>query len=474
SFRSTLDDKDIFELPSFARAKNIVKIFHSSKKPSILKSLFLTFRKELLIQFIYSMIWTLIHSFVPPYFLQKLLLYVQDYPNHKDESLVTAYSYALGLFLATVVPSLCFQQALYIGRHLSIKCQAIIIGEVYLKSLSRKDTSGIVENEESKNKIGQITNLMAVDAQKISDPSSYIFYLYSYPLQIIITIAYLYALLGVSAFAGVLVIIITYPAPSFINKRFGTIQNRLMTATDKRMGVINELLQAIRIIKFFAWEDRFRAKVMNTRENELKEIKNRLMELVYMTGLWTTVPLLAMLSVFFTYTKLLGNELTAAVAFTALALFNNLGNALAEMPFMITSIIQAQVSISRIEKFLNEPELNRKNPIPSINDPYIGFKNATFRWPDGEDSIDNSSVSVDLNTSNPLNKFTLINLNISFPVNELSIICGPTGCGKTSLLMALLGEMECLDGHVFLPRANIESPNKLGGAPSGIAYVSQT
>ncbi|CAG8638751.1 2355_t:CDS:10, partial [Racocetra fulgida] len=134
----------------------------------------------------------------------------------------------------------------------------------------------------------------------------------------------------------------------------------------------------------------------------------------------------------------------------------------------------SHVVFSRVEKFLNEPELNRKNPITSINDPYIGFKNATFRWPDGEDSIDNSSVSVDLNTSNPSNKFTLINLNVSFPVNELSIICGPTGCGKTSLLMALLGEMECLDGHVFLPRTNIESPNKLGGAPSGIAYVSQT
>ncbi|CAG8509015.1 21771_t:CDS:10 [Cetraspora pellucida] len=473
-FRSTLDDKDVFELPSFARAKNILKSFHSSKKPSIVKSLFLSFRKELLIQFVYAMFWTLIYSFVPPYFLQKLLLYVQNYPNHKEESYVTAYSYAFGLFLGAVVPSLCFQQALYIGRHLSVKCQAIIIGEVYLKSLSRKDTSGDVENEESKNKTGKITNLMAVDAQKVSELSAYVFYLYGYPIQIIVSILFLYSLLGVSALAGVLAIIITYPLPAFISQRFQTIHKRLMATTDKRMGVINELLQAIRVIKFFAWEDHFRAKVMNARDNELNQIKNRLMEWVYMCSLWTSLPLIIMLSMFITYTKLLGNELTAAVAFTALALFNNLRHALDEMPSMLTGIIQARVSISRIEKFLNEPELNRQNSIPSINDPYIGFKNSTFRWPDGEDSIDNSSVSVNLNTQNPSNKFTLINLNISFPVNELSIICGPTGSGKTSLLMALLGEMECLDGQVFLPRTNIESLNKLGGAPSGIAYVSQT
>ncbi|CAG8495374.1 3484_t:CDS:10, partial [Racocetra fulgida] len=238
---------------------------------------------------------------------------------------------------------------------------------------------GVVENEESKNTTGKITNLMAVDAQKVSELAAY-------------------------------------------------------------------LLQAIRVIKFFAWEDHFRAKVINARDNELEKVKDRLTE-------W---------------------ELTAAVAFTALALFNNLRHALDEMPSMLTSVIQARISISRIEKFLNEPELNRKNSIPSINDPYIGFKKATFRWPDGEDSIDNSSVYIDLNAQNPSNKFTLINLNVSFPANELSIICGPTGSGKTSLLMALLGEMDCLDGRVFLPRTNIESSNKLGGAPSGIAYVSQT
>ncbi|KAF0506686.1 P-loop containing nucleoside triphosphate hydrolase protein [Gigaspora margarita] len=472
-FRSTLDDKDVFELPGFAKAKNILKAFHSFQKSSIIKSLIFTFRKELLIQLIYSIIWSLMYSFVPPYYLQKLLSYVQDYPTPED-SYVTAYSYAFGLFWGTVIPSLCFQQALYIGRHLSVKSQAIIIGEVYLKALSRKDTSGIVDNEESKNKTGKITNLMAVDAQKISEFSAYIFYLYSYPIQIIISIWLLYSLLGLSALAGVLAIIITYPLQAYTNQMFQTIHKSLMAATDKRMGVINELLQAIRVIKFFAWEDQFRAKIMSARDNEIKEIKRRLMQWVYMICLWTSLPLIIMVAVFITYTKLFGNELTAAVAFTALALFNNLRHALDEMPSMLVYIIQAQVSNSRIEKFLKDPEIDRKCSIQNFNDPYIGFKSATFQWPDGEDSIDNSSVSVDLTMQTPLNKFTLKNLNVSFPVNELSIICGPTGSGKTSLLMALLGEMECVDGRVFLPRMTTESSNKLGGAPSGVAYVAQT
>jgi hypothetical protein len=47
-----------------------------------------------------------------------------------------------------------------------------------------------------------------------------------------------------------------------------------------------------------------------------------------------------MLSVFMTYTKLLGNELSATVAFTALTLFNMLRHALDEGPSTIISIIQ--------------------------------------------------------------------------------------------------------------------------------------
>ncbi|KAF0384647.1 P-loop containing nucleoside triphosphate hydrolase protein [Gigaspora margarita] len=145
-----------------------------------------------------------------------------------------------------------------------------------------------------------------------------------------------------------------------------------------------------------------------------------------------------------------------------------------EMPSMLVYIIQAHVSISRIEKFLKEPEIDHKCSIQNFDVPYIEFKSATFQWPDGEDSIDNSSVSVELTMQTPLNKFTLKNLNVSFPVNELSIICGPMGSGQTSLLMALLGEMECLDGRVFLPRMTTESSNKLGGAPSGVVYAAQT
>jgi hypothetical protein len=122
-FRKTLNENDIYELPDFVRASNVLKDYKIHKRKSLFGSLFHTFKKELFVQLCYSLIWSTITIFAPPYFLQKILIYVQNYPNNGDETEVKAYFYVLGLFLGTVIPSLCFQQTLFIGRQLGIKTQ---------------------------------------------------------------------------------------------------------------------------------------------------------------------------------------------------------------------------------------------------------------------------------------------------------------------------------------------------------------
>lgn len=122
-FRKTLNENDIYEMPNISRASNALKVFHVHKKNSLLKSLFYTFRKDLIVQFFYSVMWSIGTIFAPPYFLREILLYVQNYPNNGDDAEVRAYFYVAGLFFGIVIPSLCFQQSLWIGRQLGIKTQ---------------------------------------------------------------------------------------------------------------------------------------------------------------------------------------------------------------------------------------------------------------------------------------------------------------------------------------------------------------
>ena len=164
-----------------------------------------------------------------------------------------------------------------------------------------------------------------------------------------------------------------------------------------------------------------------------------------------------MVTVFYVYT--LSNPLTASTAFTALALFNTFKQALDDLPFVTSFLLQAYVSMNRVEEFLSEDEVeSTPSSISLEHKTTIGFiNNASFTW-------DNSKSGVPV----------LQNLNLIFPLRKLSVVCGGTGSGKTSLLASLLGETTTLNGFALLPRKLPSLSLGTGGAVSGIAYVAQT
>ena len=91
----------------------------------------------------------------------------------------------------------------------------------------------------------------------------------------------------------------------------------------------------------------------------------------------------------------------------------------------------AYVSMQRIEKFLAEQEVPdwasslKRDPQSLSNEPEIGFENASFEW----DVAPNDTPA----------RFTLGPLNLRFPPGRLSVVSGPTGSGKSALLVAMLG-----------------------------------
>lgn len=68
--------------------------------------------------------------------------------------------------------------------------------------------------------------------------------------------------------------------------------------------------------------------------------------------------------------------------------------------------------------------------------------------------------------------FQLYNINIVFPRGELSVVTGPTGSGKSSLLAALLGEMKHLRGTVLLPKSS-HRVDPTTGLSESISFCAQ-
>lgn len=482
-------------------------------------------------------------AYLSPFFQQKFLEYIELYEERS--SIQTAYLYVLGLFLVGIVKLLCNSVQLWMGRRWNIRTLIMLDSEIFSKTLKRKDMSGKLskaaeaaeeeadgkkntkkkddkkakkeEEEETFSNVGKITNLMSVDADKLSDVPSYIFMMYTAPVDVAIAIIYLYSLLGNAALVGLVVMLLCFPITGILTKKMSASYTALTTAKDRRNDLVNELLQGIRMIKYFAWEDNWKEKVNEARRDEIKKLIRTIVIDVLVNLIFLAVPVLVTATSFIWYTKVAGNELTASVAFVSITLFEMLRGPLIFIPETINTCTEAYVSLNRIANYLEEPEVEEnvnKDPIdcPENVDPQIvlarvGFEESVFQWhiekhapeaapeaavsptitPRSDEEqhlISASSTSSTLSVAAAHLSRRTFQLNVpkfNFPTGKLSLVCGPTGSGKSSFLNALLGEMDIISGRVYLPSKVVlatENVSKIDATYNNlyldkVAYVAQ-
>ncbi|WVF67988.1 hypothetical protein IAT40_002750 [Kwoniella sp. CBS 6097] len=447
-----------------------------------------------------------VFNYAGPYFLKKIL---EGLDIKSPEAMSQAYIYAILAFLASVFKALVDLLHLWHGRRATVRIKAELTAAIYDKALRRKDASGVVNSKEDEGKdgakvekksnadSGKVVNLMAGDTNRVGNTVSSAYYLYSAPFEIIVASAFLYNILGWSAFAGVVVLIVAVPLNSFVSKRSIAIMQDVLKARDKRISVMNELIGAI---QFFAWIEQWKGRAADARAKEMKQLVRSLINTVWFSLLWSLAPIFVTLVAFFCYIAIEKRELTVSVAFTAISLFSMLRLPLNVIPSFIVVILQAHVSVKRIEDFLAEDEvpdwvssLKRLPDSQNEGPKKIGFENASFRWNTGKQSDSaepskgnaadsqaeppspvTSTSTTAVNSSAPEDTyFMLSDLNVSFPIGKLSVVTGPTGSGKSAILTALLGEMELLSGHSYLPK-NTTQVDPETGLRNSVAYAAQT
>ncbi|KAL5534538.1 hypothetical protein ACEPAG_1001 [Sanghuangporus baumii] len=319
------------------------------------------------------------------------------------------------------------------------------------------------------NLVGKLNNLITTDLTNIVEGRDFPMLIIQSPLMIAIGIAILYNFLGWSAFVGLGVMALLFPIPGYVAKLIQTVQVERMKKTDERVQTVTETMNVIRMIKLFGWEPKMNKQVAEKRDEELKFIWKRQLLDISNGTLNFLIPVVTMLATFVTYTLIMKKQLTASTVFSSMAVFDMLRDQLHLIFFMIPACIQAKVSLDRVTEYLKDTELldefqrSEKGPSGQVEefsmgpkDPnIIGICNSSFVW---------SSVDGSLTPSR--RKFRLmIDDEVVFNKNGINLIIGPTGSGKTSMLMALLGEMH------FLP----SGPTSWYNLPrsKGVAYAAQ-
>ncbi|KAL4734529.1 P-loop containing nucleoside triphosphate hydrolase protein [Aspergillus similis] len=307
-----------------------------------------------------------------------------------------------------------------------------------------------------------ILNLLGVDVERVSDFIAYSHLLLDCVVEFILTAAFLVYLMGWKAtLAGCAIPLLLTPLYYSITKQYSEREQALMDRRDEKSASLTEMIQGIRQIKFSALEAEWYEKIQKLRTKELDEQRAVFWLNIVLNGMYTLVPIFMSCFSIAAYVYLNG-RISPSTAFTALSLFETLQNTICMLPEIITQFLDARVSLGRIAKFLGlEEHADGRSP---GNGNGISLDNATIAWPssgmEAEDQV----------------QFQLKDLNLEFPLHELSIISGRSGSGKSLLLQALIGEADIVKGAVAVarPESDPEPATQQNWIVKGmIAYVSQ-
>ncbi|KAI9190763.1 P-loop containing nucleoside triphosphate hydrolase protein [Polychytrium aggregatum] len=466
-YKTPLTKNDLFDLlesDKSARVNRVYREQYKNKHKSLISGLFMMELRIFLIQLVLGFFVALL-VFSPAYCLYQIMSYIQN-PNGRPIT-VGFFWVFLALFLANL-NAVANNQLNYTASSIYFQVRAVLINEIFQKSLRRISAKGKSKKDEDQS-TGKLVSLMSMDTEKLAEASHSAELVLTTFMQIVVAIGALYSFLGWSALIGLSIMVFTIPLTSLITTRLNKSYEALMEKADKRNTRTLEALQAIRIIKFFAWEPQFLKRIGETRDVELSELLSFFVSLGMNVMLWSFVPVIVAVVTFLSYTLIAGHDMDATTAFTCLSLFNALKFPLAVFPDTLSEA-------NRIEKFLNEPELQKFSDDLPVSHP----TGNTEPWTDPvavEFSQQTSETTPLLGSEQPASgaddssepKFTLRGLKISFPLGKLSTICGSTGSGKSSIIHALLGEMKSLQGSANLTRLTRSHRSK-----GGIAFVAQT
>ncbi len=317
--------------------------------------------------------------------------------------------------------------------------------------------------------------LMNVDTYRIDQAFGLFHIMWTAPLSCLITLALLLVNLTYSALAGFALLIIGVPLLSKAVKGLFVRRKLINKITDQRVSLTQEILQSIRFVKFFGWENSFMARLEEFRNREIKAIQVVLSIRNAIMAISLSLPIFASMLAFITY-SLTNHALAPAQVFSSLALFNGLRMPLNMLPLVIGQVTDAWSSLARIQEFLlaeeREEEADYNPDAPNA----VEMRDASFTWertptqdtegtagqikskekkvPNGikekqdAPAADSSEVASTLVEEHE--PFKLQDLNLDIGRNELVAVIGTVGSGKTSLLAALAGDMRQTNGEVTL------------------------
>lgn len=384
---STLQYQDLCHLSHEQRSSHLSESFLSSasSSASLVKRLLIVFKRRIITQALWAIVLS-ISLFIPPQLLRAIIEYVES-PDSMLPS--TAWLLSMGIMLCGLIASLTSAQCNWEGAKLGAGIKGVLVSEMTAKALRRasKWTPGLQRDTgkpQAKANLGVdevLMSLVKVDVDKIGRASSYMHVMWiSTPAQVMIAIFMLYSIMGISGIIGVFSSFAVLPFLGNISKRQAAANQQRMHATGTRTQLATETVHGVRIIKYYIWEACFEGRVNKPRQMELGALRRWFKWWAASVTTTYCIPLVVIVLTFALYTVVFGNQLTAAVAFPAIAIFSILRMSLDRLWDMANFAPSAKASLEKIVGYLGETEVQGCSKTLLPGNKKLGFEQASVKW----------------------------------------------------------------------------------------------
>ncbi|OGM49209.1 ABC multidrug transporter [Aspergillus bombycis] len=385
---------------------------------------------------------TAVLDFVAPYSMLRLLAYLET----PDEAILHPALWVALLFIGPMSRSLCYQQYIFTATRLLVRVNVSLVQEIYQTAMRSYlyDDSIVETNTEDRPKSSRkmrdsakgapkssqanITSLMSYDVDAIYNSRDIFFVVTAAPIATTVAVIFLYRMLGWPSLLGVSALLCLSPLPALASRRVSRIQRSVMQATDVRLSKISEYLNSIRTLKYFGWEHAAMDSINEARGVEQRRLWKRSVYAAAISMAGDLLPMVSLLVMFSVFVLFTNDTLRAATAFTSLSIMETLRSQFVWLSNISRASAQGAESLRRVDRFFDTAMEIKHHPEGPLE-----LKHATFR-------------------RTPIAAFRLHDVSVRFRPRALNVVTGPTGSGKTSLLLSLLGETVLESGTASCPR----------------------
>lgn len=414
--KKPVSEEELLDLNEAEHSQNCGEKFYTAlasesanQTNAVFRAIWSEHKKSLLMISLLALV-NLIFALSNPFLIREILSNLSS----PEEPSSQAWTLATLLTFSALMANLSIHHVYHAALKLGMRIRAGLVYSIYRKAIRLSPLA------RSKGSTGEIVNLMASDAARIYNVASMIHLVWTVPVQTtLITIA-LFTIMGSSAIAGLVVMITMLALSSGRAKKMMASRGNLMTHSDQRVSLMSEILNGIRVIKLYCWESSFIRRIVNIREREEQELSHLAKDSALVNIFFASTPLFVGFATFSTH-LLTGKVLKAEDVFGALAFFGILRPVMSQLPMVLSGLIDAKISLRRINDFLFSNEVPQRKP-QNLKPGEIKIRAGNVHW--GHES---SSLFVP---------------DIHIKPGEFVLVMGAVGSGKSTFLHALLNELE--------------------------------